>query len=205
MTQIDRSTNPRRILAVASIAMALFVVALAPAGAAAQGAPEFRERYSFIEEAHADLFSSELCGVEIYHETAGKGTVKFYEDGLIVDHFNFTTTIWNPATGDTIIRKEAATFRGRGEEVFDPAAQTLTISFEDHFTGLPSMFYKPGEGLLWRDAGQAMFAGTVVLDVSGPEPELVSIEETVTLKGPHPELTTDGAELQAIYCGALGA
>ena len=198
MTRIDSSTNLRRILVVASVAMALFVVALAPAGAAGRGAPEFREKYKFEEPAHPDGFSSELCGVDIYQEVAGKGTVKFYGDGLIVDHFNFTTTIWNPATGDTVIRKEAATFRGRGQEVFDPVAQTLTISFEDRFTGLPSKFYKPGEGLLWRDAGQALFSGTVVLDVSGPDPELVSIEETNTLKGPHPELTTDGEELRAI-------
>lgn len=204
MTRIDHTTNVSRMFTVASLALVLLFGALAPANAAGQGAPAFQERYGFAEDAQPDGFSSELCGAEIYSEVAGKGTVKFYEDGLIVDHFNITTTIWNPATGDTVIRKEAATFRGRGEEVFDPEAQTVTISFLDTFVGLPSMFYKPGQGLLWRDAGQAQFEGTLVLDVSGPEPELVSFEESISVKGPHPELTTEGDELVVIYCEALG-
>ena len=153
-----------------------------------------------------DEFATDVCGTDIYHEISGKGTIKFYEDGLIVDHFNITTTSWNPATGDTVIRKEAATFRGMGEEIFDEATQTVTINFEDMFVGLPSKWYKPGEGVILRDAGSVTFAGTVVLDVSNPdEPVLISIDETMTINGPHDELETDFDEVVDIICGAHGA
>ena len=197
------STRPRtgRLVIVALLAMAMVFVTMPPAQAAA---PEFQERWSF-EETHQDEMLTEVCGTDIYHSHSGNGKVKFYEDGRIVDHFNVVTTYWNPATGDTVIRQEAATFRGKGVETFDPETMTLTIEFEDTFVGLPSKYMKPGEGVLWRDAGKVTFNGTIVLDVSGDEPELISIDETLDIKGPHPELTSDFEILIGILCGALGA
>lgn len=186
----------------ALLVLAMVVMTMPPAQAAP---PEFKERYSFEDPAHKDDFLSDVCGTDIYASASGKGTVKFYENGRIVDHFNVTTKHWNPATGDVVIRQEAATFRGMGVEVFDPETMTVTITFEDTFTGLPSKWMKPGEGLLWRDAGKVTFAGTIVLDVSGDEPELISFDETVDIKGPHPELTEDFEVLVGILCGALGA
>ncbi len=197
------STRPRlgRLVIATLLAAAMVFVTMPPAHAAA---PVFQERWTF-EETHHDDFLSEVCGTDIYHSHLGKGKVKFYEDGRIVDHFNVQTTFWNPATGDVVIRQEAATFRGMGVETFDPETMTLTIEFEDTFVGLPSKYMKPGEGVLWRDAGQVTFKGTVVLDVSGEFPELISFEEDLEMKGPHPELTTDFDVLIGILCGALGA
>lgn len=204
------TTNPARTTTRTSRrglpVVALMVVALllsATPAIAGQGKPEFRERYEFEEEEpHKDEFLSDVCGIEIYHLEESKGTFTAYPDGSITNHFNTRTVFTSPETGQTLIRTDAATMRGQGEEIFDPVTETLTINFRDEFYGLPAKWSKPGEGTLMRDAGIAIFEGTVVLDVSGPEEELISFDETITTKGPHPELETD---VLAFICSALGA
>ena len=185
---------------IASVVVGL-LVSTTPA-MAGQGEPEFRERYSFVEEQARDEFLSDVCGIDVYVSGEGKGTFTAYADGFITDHFNTRFVFTSPDTGETLIRMDGATVRAQGEEVFDPATETLTITFREEFYGLPAKWSKPGEGTLMRDAGIAVFDGTVVLDVSGPEPEVISFDETITTKGPHPELETD---VLAFICSALGA
>lgn len=189
----------KRLGIVVFVVMALVVTA-APA-MAGQGKPEFREKYSFVEEQTKDEFLSDVCGIDVYISGEGKGTFTAYEDGFVTDHFNTRFEFTSPDIGETLIRTDAATFRGRGEKVFDPEAETVTIMFRDEFYGLPAKWSKPGEGTLLRDAGIAIFEGTVVLDVSGPEPEVIFFDETITTKGPHPELETD---VLAFICTELG-
>jgi len=139
----------------------------------------------------------------VYVEGSGRDTFNLFEDGSIVVHFGSTFVVHSPDTGETLYRSEAAKLSAAPEtEVFDPEAETLTISTDETFTGLPAKWSKRGEGVLLRDAGWVRFEATVVLDVSGPEEELISFEETVTVRGPHPELETD---VVAFICDALGA
>lgn len=179
------------------------LVGLAPAALAGQGKPIEREKSTFEQPLERDDFLSDVCGIEVYVEGSGRDTFNLYEDGSIVVHFGSTFILHSPDTGETLYRTEAAKFSAEPEtEVFDPVAETLTISFEDTFTGLPAKWAKRGEGVLLRDAGWVTFEGTVVLDVSGDEPEEISFEETITQRGPHPELETD---VVAFICDALGA
>ena len=179
------------------------LVVLAPAALAGQGKPIERVKSTFEEPLERDDFLSEVCGIEVYVEGSGRDAVNIYEDGSMVVHFGSTFILHSPDTGETLYRTEAAKFSAEPEtEVFDPVAETLTISFEDTFTGLPAKWAKRGEGVLLRDAGWVTFQGTVVLDVSGDEPEVISFDETITQRGPHPELETD---VVAFICEALGA
>ena len=194
-------TQQLRWTSTAAVAVLGLLLSTTPA-LAGQGKPEVRERYDFVEEEARDEFLSDVCGIDVLVSGEGKGTFTAYADGSVTDHFNTRFTFTSPDTGETLVRTDAATFRGQGEEVFDPDTQTLTITFRDEYYGLPAKWSKPGEGTLLRDAGIAVFDGTVVLDVSGPEPELVSFDEVITTKGPHPELDTD---VLAFICSALGA
>lgn len=197
-----RSTG-RRFGTVLLLVMGLLVATLAPAALAGQGKPIIREKSTFADPLARDDFLSDVCGIEVYVEGSGRDTVNVYPDGSTVVHFGSTFVLHSPDTGETLYRKEAAKFRAAPEtEVFDPEAETLTISWDETFTGLPAKWSKRGEGVLLRDAGWVRFQGTVVLDVSGPEPEEVSFEEIVTVRGPHPELETD---VLAFICDALGA
>ena len=191
----------RRLVTFISV-LGLLVV-LAPAALAGQGKPIEREKSTFEEPLFRDDFLSDACGIEVYVEGSGRDIFNLYEDGSLVVHFGSTFIVHSPDTGETLYRTEAAKLSAAPEtEVFDPEAGTLTISFEETFTGLPAKWSKRGEGTLLRDAGWVTFQGTVVLDISGPEPEVISFEETITQRGPHPELETD---VVAFICDALGA
>ena len=191
-----------RRTSVVTLAVAGLLVATTPA-MAGPGKPDVVERYDFVDEEHRDDFLSDVCGIEVYVSGEGKGTFKAYPDGSITDHFNTRFVFTSPDTGETLIRTDAATFRGQGEEVVDAEAETVTITFRDEYYGLPAKWSKPGEGTLLRDAGIAIFDGTVVLDVSGDEPVPIFFDETITTKGPHPELLE--TDVLAFICSSLGA
>lgn len=196
------TTTVKRFGTVLLLVMGLLVGTLAPAALAGQGKPIIREKNTFVEPLAHDDFLSDVCGIDVYVEGSGRDTVNVYADGSVVVHFGSTFVLHSPDTGETLYRTEAAKFQGTETEVFDPEAETLTISWDDTFTGLPVKWSKRGEGVLLRDAGWVNFQGTVVLDVSGPEPVEISFEETTTVRGPHPELETD---VLALICDALGA
>ena len=178
-------------------------VSLAPVSAGGQGSPIEREKYSFEFGPELDPDASAACGIDIYVEGSGHGTVSFYADGSIVDHYNERFLFTSPDTDESVIRTAAATLRSRGEESFDEETQTVTINFDDTFVGLPSKWRQVGNGVLLRDAGWANFVGSVVLDVSDPDDVVVlSLDETIVLHGPHPEI---GADLAPILCPAIGA
>lgn len=193
----------KRFGTVSLLVMGLLVGTLAPAALAGQGKPIEREKSTFEQPLERDDFLSDVCGIEVYVEGSGRYTFNLFEDGSAVEHYGSTFIVHSPDTGETLYRTEAAKFNAAPEtEVFDPEAETLTVSFDETFTGLPAKWSKRGEGVLLRDAGWARFQQTVVLDVSGPEPEVISFEQTVTVRGPHPELETD---VVAFICDALGA
>lgn len=192
----------KRFGMVALLTMSLVIASIAPALAKGQGKPVIREKNTFVEELHKEDFLSDVCGIDVYVEGSGRDTFNMYADGSVVVHFGSTFYFSSPDTGETLIRTDAATFRGQGEEVFDPIAETVTITFKDQFTGNPAKWRKKGEGVLLRDAGIAWFEGTVILDISGPFPVEIFFEETITTRGPHPELETD---VLAFICEALGA
>lgn len=193
----------KRFGTVLLLVMGLVVVALAPAAMAGQGKPIIREKSTYVDPATHEEFLSDACGIDIYYEGSGRSTFNLYADGSIVEHYSASSTLHSPETGETLYRQEVAKVNAlEATEVFDPVAETLTISYDETFTGVPSKWSKRGEGVLLRDAGWVRFQGTVVLDVSGPEPVEISLEETRTVRGPHPELETD---VVAFICEALGA
>lgn len=188
----------RRLIVVLSV-VGLMVGAFAPA-ALAKGKPIDRFKNSFEVSSELDEFGTEVCGIDIYMSGTVNEHVKVYGDGSMVIHFDERWEFHSPDTGETIYRTANANLRTQGSETFDPETGYLTINFNDTFVGLPSKWSKKGEGTLSRDAGTVTFAGTVVIDTATDE--LVSLEEDVTIKGPHPELTDD---ISPIICGALGA
>jgi len=193
----------KRFGTVLLLVMSLVVVAVAPAAMAGQGKPIVREKSTWVDPAVQDGFLSDACGIDVYYEGSGRSTFNLYADGSIVDHFSAQSSLYSPETGETLYRQEVAKVNALPvTEVFDPEAETVTISYDETFTGVPSKWSKKGEGVLLRDAGWVRFQGTVVLDVSGPEPEEISFDETRTVRGPHPELETD---VVAFICEALGA
>jgi hypothetical protein len=187
------------------LTLGVVVGTLGPAAVAGQGAPVVQERYSFEFGPEYDEFLSDVCGIDVYVEGHGKGTFKLYENGKVVDHYNTTEVFSSPDTGERVIRKAAATYRGTSSEEFDEETMIATITYDDSYVGLPSKWFKPGEGVLLRDAGQLRAIGTAVVDFSNPdEPVLISLDEEVMVKGPHPEWFLDFDEFVALGCEALG-
>jgi hypothetical protein len=196
----------KRSLIVMLLTLGVVVGTLGPAAVAGKKAPVLHERYGFEFEPEYDEFLSDICGIDVYVEGSGKGTLKLYEDGRIVDHYNATEVYFSPDTGERLIRQAAATYRGYSSEEFDEETMIATITYDDFYVGLPSKWFKPGEGVLLRDAGTLRALGTAVVDFSNPdEPVLISLDEEVMVKGPHPEWFLDFDEFVALGCEALGA
>ena len=148
----------RRFGTVLLLVMGLLVGTLAPAALAGQGKPIIREKSTFEHPRERDEFLSEVCGIDIYVEGSGRETFNLYDDDSIVGHVGSTFVLHSPDTGETLYRTEAVKFSAAAEtEVFDPVAETLTISWDDTATGLPAKWSKQGEGVLMRDAGWVRF------------------------------------------------
>jgi hypothetical protein len=193
----------KRIFVVVAIAVTVLATNVVSVGAAGQGKPVFEERFSFDDPAELDVELSSECGIQILVSGSGKVAIKEYADGSSVVHFRTNNEFYSPDTGETLLRRDAATLRGFSEEVFNPEDEILTIMFDDTFVGLPAQWSKRGEGVLLRDAGSVRFQGTVVLDFSGgEEPIELFFEEMQTVRGPHPELDTD---VLGFICEQLGA
>jgi hypothetical protein len=111
----------------------------------------------------------------------------------------------SPDTGEELLRQGASTTRGLGTEEYDEATGYTTITFDYNTVGLPSKWYKPGEGVITRDVGQIRQVAVIVVDLSQDPPVLISFDGEVTVKGPHPEVFTDFDEWAAPICRALGA
>jgi hypothetical protein len=195
----------KRSLIVFVLTFGVVVGTLGPALAAGQGAPVVQERYSFEDGWYAD-FWSDVCGIDVFVEMSVKGKVKFYEDGAIADKVNVWQVFSSPDTGELLIFQSAHTYRTLAFEEYDEETGYTTITWDDSYIGLASKWYKPGEGVLMRDAGQLRGVGTAVVDFSNPdEPVLISLDEDVSVKGPHPEHFTEFDDFVAMVCAALGA
>ena len=188
----------RRLIVIVFVAFAMLAAGGTSVGAAGVGKPVAVEKFDRVFDSELDEFLTYVCGVEIWVGGHEKGTDNFYEDGSVRVHYNSTFEFHSPETGETMIRRDAANARVVGAETVDPETGWTTATFDELFVGLPAQWSKKGEGVLLRDAGQARFQGTVVFDDEG---NFVSFEETITTKGPHPELETD---VLHFICDAMG-
>jgi hypothetical protein len=111
---------------VVAIAVTVFATNVVSVGAAGQRKPEFQEKFSFEEPEARDDFLSDVCGIEVSVSESGMGTFKEYAGGSFVVHFNTNARFHSDTTGETLLRRDAATLRGSGEEVFNPEDETLT-------------------------------------------------------------------------------
>lgn len=159
--------------------LATFVVA-APASAAK---PESTER--FVEPISGDdPFLAAVCGVDnIVLDGSVRVHLRFYEDGLVRAKENLNVTITNPDTGDQVVVTQARTVRDRFEVIEGDGV--IVERGELSFTGSAEKWRAVGGGgVIIADAGRLVLSFEVVLDAETFE--LISINESTLINGPHP-------------------
>ena len=172
-----------------------------------EDAVRVKETIVFENTGFAD-FLSDACGVPNVTVMTTEKVNLWVGNGTEVGHVGFTTVITNSDTGQYIV--ESASFRI--ETTFSETLGSdglLTIDFEDTFTGVPIKWRAPGQGVIARDAGSINFAGQLVIDTTidpAVEDPVVSFNEVITQKGPHPFADNFGPtdEQAEAFCTAIG-
>lgn len=192
-----------RRLAMLALLGATVTLVMAPAVQANGGKPIFQEKFDdrFVDD--PDFFVLDVCGVEVATEFHFFGKFTLFGDMSSKLHVNVDIQTVDPGTGAILLREKDAlnVFSEPVVEILDETAGTLTIMFEDTVTGNPFKWLVPGEGVLIRDAGQVTFSGTVVIDLATGD--VISFDEEISIKGPHPGLDLSEEEILAIFCGAM--
>jgi hypothetical protein len=151
-----------------------------------------------IEQFHGnftDSFSDELCEIPVDFVVVGTENVFLYDDESFRGTLSVRQTVTNPANGNSVIISSARQIRGSAPVVDEEAG---TITFLVSFKGLPEKIQTANGPVLLRDAGIATFANTFDLATG----DFISTE-IVFLKGPHPDLDSDGALFCEVITGAL--
>ena len=189
----------RRTSIVLATVTALLAVGMVPAALAARGKPVERMTFEINTPAETSEFLSDECGFEV--EEAFEATVRrtYYEDGYVAVHLRTRATIHSPETGQTVYRTASGSSYGRETEEEDEVAETLTITIDNRINGMTARYLKKGGGVLLVDAGRVVEQGSIVLDISGEDEEVISEDVTLTVRGPHTEEDTD---IVAMLCEA---
>ena len=176
---------------VSALALAISVLGASPAEAKGKGSggPEieqFNESFSEVDE-----FLSEVCGFTVLVEGNVGGTFRMWDDGRIHVTERGNVKLSNASTGKTITNWWRMNVKVQGTETFNDDG-TLTVTFNDKFTGIPERWIDENGKTLIKDAGFARFVGEVVLDLGDPDDpfddEVIFFTEEVTTHGPHPLL-----------------
>ena len=172
-----------------------------PASPALGEQPSFREHIKHEDDWHVVDDVTAMCGFEVLHREQVNVVIRGFADRTetnVSGRTEFTTT-----TGDEVLTSRFSHHTTTIEQTATDG-DTEVITSERTFRGLPAMWSKPGEGVLWKDAGFAHFTATATIDVSGPTPQLVDFSlEVHDLHGPHPELEMTDEEFFANVCSAL--
>ena len=184
----------------ATILTAASLLAL-PASPALGERPSFRDHIKHEDDWHVVEDLTAACGFEVLHRERVNVVIRGFEDRTeehVSGRTEFTT-----ATGDEILISRFSHHATISDETATDG-DTEVVTSERTFRGLPAMWSKRGEGVLWRDAGFAHLTTTATVDVSGPVPELIDFSLDVhEVHGPHPELAMTDEEFFANVCGAL--
>ena len=166
----------QRLLVATALAVALMVIVRAPGAlAAGQQHNHFRDVGTFVD--------TDFCGTGQTINGAFNVVVNEWEDphtGDFKGTNSGTTTLTNPATGDTAINRFAGPFwvvNISGDPEGDHVEE-VTVK------GLPELWKLEHGRVLIRDAGYVVIRQTIEDD------EIVD-QEVLVNKGPHPDLDSD--------------
>jgi hypothetical protein len=177
----------RRLLLLAA-AVAVAVAVAVPAGLAAGSTVV--THFSFTTPPHL------LCGVEgtaVVHGTSvmrdtGNGT--YFMSGTFVG-------VFTADNGRSTTLKGAGPVKQTSPAVIDEQAGTVTITTT--YDGLVEKFSITGGPILGVNAGSATFVDVSVYTGDPNNPAGASISETVSTKGPHPDLQSGGCDVLGPY------